>query len=285
MTRPDQTDTGKNPPDSKVDDHKTPDLKPPGQKRIERKKTGRKKKPRTGARAPASLVPERKCIVSGLPAPRDRLIRCVVGPDDEIVPDLSEKLPGRGLWVTADRSTIEKAVAKGLFARAARARVKASPDLAIRIEELLVVRVIHQIGLVRKAGSALNGYEKVVDCIEKGRASVLLEAADGAADGRNKLVRQVKKRNEGHKQLIHVVGLLNSAELSLAFGHQHVIHAALKSAPVTKMALRDLERLAGFRPMVPPSWNMPDDSLTDDRVVGSEENDGRKARSAGERNE
>ena len=139
------------------------------------------------------------------------MIRCVVGPDDEIVPDLSEKLPGRGLWVTADRSTIEKAVAKGLFARAARARVKASPDLAIRIEELLVVRVIHQIGLVRKAGSALNGYEKVVDCIEKGRASVLLEAADGVLVGHlNEDIGVASPRAQGHAMISTVTAVTNA---------------------------------------------------------------------------
>lgn len=201
MTRPDQTGS---------------DKATPAQKRIARNKAGRKKKPRTGARAPAGLIPERKCIVSGLPAPTDQLIRCVVGPGDEIVPDLSKKLPGRGIWISADRAAIEKAVAKGLFARAARAKVKVAPDLADRLDDLLVARIVRQIGLVRKAGCALNGFENVVDCIEKGRMSVLLEASDGASDGRNRLVRQVKRRNEGRKQPIHVVGLLNSAELSLA---------------------------------------------------------------------
>lgn len=262
---------------------KGPAKKGPAQTRIERKaagrkSAGRKKKPRTGSRAPAS--PERKCIVSGLSGPTDRMIRCVIGPDDDIVPDLSEKLPGRGIWISADRASVEKAVAKGLFARAARAKVKVTPDLADRLEDLLLARVIRQIGLVRKAGFALNGFEKVADCLEKGRTLVLLEASDGAADGRNRLVRRVKKTNEEKKQPVHVAGLLNSAELSLAFGHQHVIHAALKSAPVTKMTLRDLERLAGFRPMVPPSW-----SATGDGVMESDRNDGSKARSAGERNE
>ena len=71
--------------------------------------------------------PERRCIVTGEVQPKAGLIRFVAGPDGQVVPDLAEKLPGRGIWVTADRAAIAKAAAKGLFSRGARARVGA-PD-------------------------------------------------------------------------------------------------------------------------------------------------------------
>ena len=216
-----------------------------------------RKKPRTGTRKQDRAAAERKCLVTGAPGPKHKMIRFVVGPDGDVIPDLGEKLPGRGLWVTSDRASIEKAASGGFFSRAAKRKVQASDGLADRVQELLERRVLDRIGHVRKAGFAISGFEKVADCVEKGRALVLLEASDGAADGRERLLRQVKRRVEGHKQLIHVAGLLNSAELSLAFGQQHVIHAALKTAPVTNMAWRDLVRLSGFRPMVPSAWSVP----------------------------
>jgi hypothetical protein len=218
------------------------------------------KKPRTGTRKQDRAVAERKCLVTGASGPKHKMIRFVVGPDGDVVPDLGEKLPGRGLWVTSDRVSIEKAASGGLFSRAAKGKVVVADGLADRVQELLERRVLDRIGHVRKAGFAINGFEKVADCVEKGRAAVLLEASDGAQDGRIRLLRQARRRNEDHNQPIQVSGLLNSAELSLAFGQQHVIHAALKTAPVTTMALRDLVRLSGFRPMAPSTWGLPDDS-------------------------
>lgn len=206
-----------------------------------------KKKPRTE-------VPTRKCIASGECGPKDQMIRFVVGPENEIVPDLAEKLPGRGIWVSASRQALEKAKDKGLFARAARGGVSVSPDLVDQVMDLLVSRCIAHIGLAKKAGAAVSGFEKVEAFVASNKALALLEASDGAEDGRKKLVRLSERLSEQSGRTIQVVGLLNSAELSLAFGRQRVIHAALSAAPVTKMVKRDFARLAGFRPMVPPSW-------------------------------
>lgn len=255
-------------------DHKTPAPESPdrGSQTTGSPSSARKKprtKVRTSTRKQDRAAATRKCIATGLAGPKHRLIRFVVGPEGEITPDLGEKLPGRGLWVTSDRAALEKAASRGLFARAAKAKVSVPAGLVDSVQGLLEARVLDRIGHVRKAGLALSGFEKVVDCVEKGRALVLLEASDGAADGRERLLRQVKRRVEGHKQLIHVAGLLNSAELSLAFGQQHVIHAALKTAPVTNMAWRDLVRLSGFRPMVPSAWSVPD-GIGDDAIADPE---------------
>ena len=66
--------------------------------------------------------PERKCIATGEVQPKHGLIRFVIGPESQIAPDLAEKLPGRGIWVSADRAALAKAAKKGLFARAARGK-------------------------------------------------------------------------------------------------------------------------------------------------------------------
>ena len=50
--------------------------------------------------------PERRCIATGEVQPKHGLIRFVVGPEGQVVPDLSEKLPGRGIWVAADRRAV-----------------------------------------------------------------------------------------------------------------------------------------------------------------------------------
>jgi len=71
---------------------------------------------------------ERRCIVTGEVLPEARLLRFVLAPDGQVVPDVEAKLPGRGLWVSADRTILAQAVAKRLFARAAKAQAAADKD-------------------------------------------------------------------------------------------------------------------------------------------------------------
>ncbi len=138
--------------------------------------------------------PLRRCIASHAVHPKDGMIRFVIAPDGEVVPDLEETLPGRGLWVTADRAALAKAMGKSVFAKAARRAVKVPPDLAERLERLLERRCLNGLGLARRAGHVLAGYEKVREALkvnQVGRAgpppALLVEAADGSLDQRGKV--------------------------------------------------------------------------------------------------
>ena len=124
-----------------------------------------------------------------------RLIRFVAGPDGAVTPDLARKLPGRGLWVAARREAVETAARKGLFARAAKAPLTATADLADQVERLLRARLLAGLGLARKAGDLTFGFEKVLAAISAGKAAWLIEAADGAGDGRRKLLAAARRRN------------------------------------------------------------------------------------------
>ena len=124
--------------------------------------------------------PERKCIATGEVQPKHGLIRFVVGPDGQIVPDILEKLPGRGIWVSAERSALETAVKKGLFARSAKQPVTVPDDLFEQTEKLLARRLVNMISLARKAGQAVTGYEKVKSLLENEQAKLLVQASDGS---------------------------------------------------------------------------------------------------------
>jgi len=182
--------------------------------------------------------PERRCIVTGDVQPKAGLVRFVLGPDGLIYPDLAEKLPGRGIWVTADRAAIDRAVAKGLFARAARAPAKVPENLADLVEQGLAHRVVELISLVRKSGRAVVGFEKVKGWLADGRAKVLLQASDGSDRGKGKLWTP-----EGGRWF----GCLTSAELGLAFGRDHAIHGALAAGGLTPRVISEAARLAGMR--------------------------------------
>jgi len=195
----------------------------------------------------ATASRERRDIVSGEVMDEARLIRFVVGPGGAVVPDLARKLPGRGLWVAAVRAAVETAVRKGLFARAAKAKIVAPDDLADQVERLLRTRLLAGLGLARKAGDLTFGFERVLACVESGEAAWLIEATDGSNEGRRKLVSAARRAPVQPRVLL----VFDSSELSLALGAWNVIHTAFLAGRGAQRWTVDVERLAGFRPLFP----------------------------------
>jgi predicted RNA-binding protein YlxR (DUF448 family) len=193
---------------------------------------------------------ERRDIVTGEVMDEARLIRFVAGPDGVVVPDLARKLPGRGLWVAADRASVETAAKKGLFARAAKAKVQAPPDLANLVESLLKRRLLSGLGLARRAGDLTSGFEKVSAAITAGKAAWLIEASDGAADGRRKLWGKTRKQSPPTP----IFGVFDAEELGLALGAENVIHTAFLAGRAADRWAQDALRLSGFCPLLPESW-------------------------------
>ena len=181
---------------------------------------------------------ERRCIATGESQPKSGLIRFVVGPDNMIVPDLLEKLPGRGIWVSADPAALEKAVEKNLFSRGAKQKVTLPNDLIAQVEAGLARRVVDLVSLARKSGRAVAGYEKVKSWLAEGRAKVLLQAADGSERGKTKLWTP-----EGGRYF----GCLTAQELGLAFGRQSVIHGALAAGGLERRVVEEASKLRGLR--------------------------------------
>lgn len=189
------------------------------------------KKPREGD--------ERSCIVTRESGPKSGLVRFVVGPDGQVVPDVLEKLPGRGIWVTATREAIDEAIKKGLFSRAAKTKADASPELTDQIEAILARRVVDMLSMGRKAGRAIAGLEKVKGWLMDDKAVILLQASDGSERGKTAL-----RPPDGPETLI---SCLTSSELGMAFGRDTVIHAAMTKDGITNRVFYDATRLAGLR--------------------------------------
>ena len=198
----------------------------------------------------------RRCVATDERLPKDCLIRFVVAPDGALVPDLAERLPGRGLWLTATRQATLTAVRRKAFSRKARVGVVVPPDLDDRLEHALVDRTVEAIGLARRAGRAIAGFAKVEAAIRRQRVSLRLEAVDGAPDGRNRLQRLAPE--------LPVLTGLTAVELARAFARSHVVHVAISGeSPADHGLLRRLERdfgrLVGFREQIPgPGLEKPD---------------------------
>lgn len=198
----------------------------------------------------ATIDRERRDLVSHEVMDESRLIRFVAGPDGQVVPDLGRKLPGRGLWVEASRASVEAAVKKNGFTRAAKTKLTAPADLADLVERLLARRCLDQLGLARREGVLISGFEKTAASLRAGKAAWVLEAADGSADGRGKILALARH------QTAKICGAFSADDLSLALGLENAIHAVLLAGGRADRWTIEVERLAGFRPLRPPHWDV-----------------------------
>ena len=194
-------------------------------------------------------VTMRMCAVTRQVRPIDQLIRFVVSPQGEVIADLKRKLPGRGLWISASRQTVAKAVRRNKFSKGFKRDVRVAPTFAADTESLLVRSVIEALAMAAKAGQVISGFGKVEDALEQRQVQALIHASDGAADGIRKLdaiVRQNAGINDESPE-IPVVTALTSEQLDLALGRSNVIHAALLAGPAGKTFLSRSHVLVRYR--------------------------------------
>jgi uncharacterized protein len=172
------------------------------------------------------------------------MIRFVVGPDKALVPDLTATLPGRGIWLSACGDVLEGARAKGglgrAFARAARGPVTVPPDLPAMLEAALVRRIGELLGLARRAGQAVAGFDKAREWLRSGRCRLILQASDGSAAERERFL-------SGAGEGITVLAPLEASVLGRVFGRDHVVHVAVAPGRLGERLAVEAGRLGGLR--------------------------------------
>ncbi|MHA7898491.1 MAG: RNA-binding protein [Henriciella sp.] len=194
--------------------------------------------------------PVRQCAVTRERLAPDALIRFVRSPDGTVVPDVFGKLPGRGAWITADRDLLSEGLKTGAFTKAFKAQSNPMDGLIAEVERQLVQRCTGLLGMAKKSGVAVLGFDQVRAYIRKTEPGWLIEASDGAEDGRNKVHFLAKAIYEDVK----VAGALSSAELGVAFGREHVIHALLEQGSLSDAFSIAYRRLIGFRDAPETGW-------------------------------
>ncbi len=194
---------------------------------------------------PHARQPQRLCVVTRAVRPVAELIRFVIGPDGEIVADVKGKLPGRGVWVTATRQTTETAVKRHAFAHAFNREARVPADLALRTERLLTRAALDALAIAGKSGLIAAGFARAAAALQRDDVVALLHAAEGSADGADKL-QALWRRRTPEKALL-VIEFLTAAQLDLALARPNVVHAALLAGPASDTALSRLRRLGRFR--------------------------------------
>ncbi len=188
---------------------------------------------------------ERFCIVTRAVRPVEDMIRFVIAPSGEAVPDIKHNLPGRGVWVTATRSALEQAVKANGFARGFRREVRLGADLTRRTERLLESAVLDALAMARKAGLVAMGFAQVENALKRDAVTALLHAAEAAADGVKKLDFALRHSQQAGSP--RIIRILSAQQLDLALGRPNVIHAALLAGRASETFMARLRRLERFR--------------------------------------
>jgi uncharacterized protein len=193
---------------------------------------------------PQARMRDRFCVATRVVRPVADLIRFVVGPSGEAVPDVKCRLPGRGVWVTGTREALEDAVKRKAFARGFKRDVRVPVDLSARTELLLKQAALDALAMVGKAGLVATGFAKAATALEREGAVALLHAAEASSDGVRKLDAIARRRGDSS---LPVIEFLTSAELDLALGRANVVHAALLAGPASDTFLSRSRRLQRYQ--------------------------------------
>jgi uncharacterized protein len=193
---------------------------------------------------PRARAAERLCVATRTVRPVSDLIRFVVGPEGDAVPDVKRRLPGRGIWVTATQEALDEAIRRKAFARGFKREVRLPSDLVARTERQLERAALDALAIAGKAGLVVAGFAKAEAALERGNAIALLHAAEASPEGIRKLDSALRRGPGGS---LPVIGFLTSAQLDLALNRPNVVHAALLAGPVSETFLARCRRLERFR--------------------------------------
>ncbi len=187
----------------------------------------------------------RRCIVTGQSQPPERMIRFVIAPDGIVTPDLGRRLPGRGMWLSAERALVEQAVARNAFARAAKRAVSVPAELPTLLERLVLQRAMETLSLARRAGQAVAGFERV----KHAKVGLMLLARDAGRDAKNKV--------GGLAAGAPVVAAFDAVEQGSAFGRDQAVFVAVHQGRLAERLMIEAQRLAGLRvaPATPQDAN------------------------------
>jgi len=205
-------------------------------------------------RGATSVAPgsERTCALTRELKPVAELIRFVVGPAGDVVPDVKRKLPGRGIWVTATREAIANAVDRNVFARGFKREVHVSAGLAAQTEQLIERAALDALAIAGKAGAVVSGFSKVEAACGGDGILALVHAADAGDDGKRKLAAALRRNSAGESREIALIDAFTGIQLDLALNRPNVVHAALLAGPGSETFLTRVARLTRFRTGISP---------------------------------
>ena len=179
----------------------------------------------------------RKCIVEGVTKPTSELLRFVmIG--NTLYPDFNKKLPGKGIYVTNSRLSLETALTKKLFNKVTRHNLKIDDDFVNIVENIIKTQALNSLNIARKAGALVAGFEKVKEEIKKNKVEFIIEALDAGKDGKEKIAFLAKS--------VEIFNLFSIDELDITLNKENTVHIAILKSDTSRMVYNNLKKYENF---------------------------------------
>ena len=183
----------------------------------------------------------KSCFVTKNFYPREEMIRFVISPEREVVFDVNEKLPGAGIWLYPLKESLDKAIEKRIFYKAAKGTVKIPDNLNNIVLNSLKSKGLNLISFARKSGCLVFGFESVKKAVEAQKILVAFEAEDAAKNGHDKLYRPT--------DTFPVYNCFSRQELGSVTGQDEQVHLGItddKMARVLIQLIKKVNLLQGY---------------------------------------
>ena len=113
-------------------------------------------------------------------------------------------------------------------------------DLSLLLQTALTRRIGECLGLARRAGQAVAGYEKAREALRTGRYKLVLQASDGSEAERSRFL-------SGFGPDLTIIDPLPGEALGRVFGRDYVVHVAVAPGKLAEWLVAEAGRLAGLK--------------------------------------
>lgn len=190
----------------------------------------------------AKADPQRSCLGCREVKPKEELLRFVLDPEKNVIPDLAKRLPGRGAYTCYRRSCLEAAVSKRQFSRSFKGEAIA-PSAGELLSLVIVLqegRVAATIALANKAGKIVSGSDKVMDALRKGSVALLILAGDISSESASKFMAIADKTG------VESFRFSEKERLGSPLGKELRSVVAVSPGPFAESLRRELTRYGNF---------------------------------------
>ena len=168
----------------------------------------------------------------------DNFIKISLSPDNNLVPDLHNNLPGRSVWLPARKSIIADILEKEDLKTFFDIPAFLTSDFSVLIEKMLRKKILNSVSLSKKAGSLFIGMDAIkAQLID--RKHCLVITAKGAKRLPNNPVFEYKSVSCFEK-------LFEQKDLDKSIGKHKVKYVGIFSKNFKKTIQVDLNKLKGF---------------------------------------
>ena len=169
---------------------------------------------------------------------KDDLIKICLSPDNKLLPDLRDNLPGKSVWLPADKTLIVDILRKEDLKTYFGVSKIFSPDLVSIIEMILRKRILSSISMTKKTGALAIGLDAIkTQLIQKRHCLIIVARGARSLADKSFFVS---------KNISVFESLLEQKDLEKSTGKINVKYVGIFSKNFKKTIQVDLNKLKGF---------------------------------------